>query len=295
MAEADDSPSPGPATEPAAAEEGARPATRPEVVAKLKDVPVFSVIDLSIRSMCATMIKVNNKPVAVGTYFCDERDAKEHMGMIMEHNPGLSLAVDGSQNLGNAFALSERWAKNGPNVPLRIQASKATLQAVSGFPQLPEELRNAFNPLSSRFPLWLSSQMHATGDMAFFLHLDDLVQAWCDVKSCTKEEAHAALKDKLEAVDLRVLCAPSPSRKQEPAPRARGHGPSSPSPANPSVGPRQKSVRRACGGPASRATPRPAIPKPCATPPSLGSLSTRRLAAFLGRVPRVILPGGEGG
>lgn len=178
-------------------DEEPRPATRGEIIAKLNLVPVFSVSDNDTQSICAT--KVGNVPC--GTWFADIRDAEKLLVTLRKHNPSMNLGIEATP-LGHALALSERWVPAAAKLTTRIQASTYELESLPGFPQLPDELKKAFSPLTSRFPVWVCEDLHTATDMPFFLHGDDLKDAWFAKTGKSLDEAK-----ELDVTDLRVLVA----------------------------------------------------------------------------------------
>lgn len=185
---------------PSSAEEapsGPRPATRGEVIEKLNLVPVFSVSDLDNKSICATM--VGNQPC--GTWFADVRDAETLLATLRKHNPTMNLGIEATP-LGHALALSERWVPAAAKLVTRIQASTRELESLPGFPQLPDELKKAFSPLTSRFPVWVCEDLQTPTSMPYFLHADDLKDAWFEATGKSLDEAK-----ELDVTDLRVLVA----------------------------------------------------------------------------------------
>ena len=179
--------------------------TRGEVIKILNSVPVFSIQNADDKSMCATMVKGN--PTA--TYFADVRDAEKFMSVVKEHNPSMNLAMQ-MMPLGSALAHSEKWTKESQNVSMRIQASTAELNSLPGFPELPDELKGAFNPLTSRFPIWVCQDMYTATEMPLFLHQDDLKEAWRKKTGTELDEAK-----ELDVTDLRVLVAKMCSQANE--------------------------------------------------------------------------------
>ena len=174
-----------------------RLATRGEIVAKLNLVPVFSVSDLDTQSICATL--VGNQPC--GTWFADVRDAEALLAKLRQHNPAMNLGIEATP-LGHALALSEKWVPAAAKLTTRIQASTRELASLPGFPELPDELKKAFNPLTSRFPVWVCEDLHTAMDMPFFLHADDLKDAWFKATGKSLDDAK-----ELDVTDLRVLVA----------------------------------------------------------------------------------------
>jgi hypothetical protein len=173
--------------------------TRYDVVQKLNAVPTFRIADAASKGMCATVIPFNGKAIKCGTYFADIEDARELLGKIKEHNAGMDVVID-IIPMGDAFAHCEQWIRTQPMVPLRMLASAALLKQVEGFPDLPEEVRGVFNPLSSKFPLWTIPELHTDTDMPFFMRLADLREAWSKASGRPPEELST-----LEAIDMRML------------------------------------------------------------------------------------------
>ena len=133
----------------------ARPLTRAEIIDKMHIVPVFSVINAETKQMC---------PVAqedgsfCGCWFVDLADAEEHLAKLKAGHAEMQCTIEVTP-LSKAFALSEQWVgtaalSGAGGVPLKLQASKAELARLPGFPPLPESLRRAFNPRTSRMPVW---------------------------------------------------------------------------------------------------------------------------------------------
>lgn len=141
-----------------------------------------------------------------GCWYVDADDAAEQLEALREANPGAGFGI-AAASLAHAWALTEQWvdegaAGHGHGAFLRLQASKAELGRLPGFPELPAELRGGFNPRTSRFPLW---QMDELSGMPLFFHHADLVQRWLR-ENPGKEEADMP-QDGLDVTDLRVLVA----------------------------------------------------------------------------------------
>ena len=180
----------------------ARPLTRAEIIDKMHIVPVFSVINAETKQMC---------PVAqedgsfCGCWFVDLADAEEHLAKLKAGHAEMQCTIEVTP-LSKAFALSEQWvgtaALSGTGgVPLKLQASKAELARLPGFPPLPESLRRAFNPRTSRMPVW---QMDELKGMPLFFHFDDLEAYWMAESGKPKEEMP---QDGLDVRALREVIA----------------------------------------------------------------------------------------
>ena len=97
-----------------------------------------------------------------GCWYADLADAEEHLAKLQAGHPEMKCSIEVTP-LSKAFALSERWvgsaATGGQSVPLKLQASKAELKRLPGFPPLPDELRGAFNPRTGPFPMWQMDEL----------------------------------------------------------------------------------------------------------------------------------------
>ena len=179
-----------------------RPATRAEIITKFTTVPVFNLVNNETQQCFPTVDNAAGRPM--GTFYLDLADAEEQLGKITSLNPQLSLAIEAAP-LSHAWALSEAWIDEAPPPGvLRLQASKAVLASLPGFPELPEELRGAFNPLTSQCPIWQMDELHANGEMPFFFHFEDMAAYWM---AKTGQPRESLPMDGLDVTDLRVLVA----------------------------------------------------------------------------------------
>jgi hypothetical protein len=186
----------------AAGDAARRPATRGEIVTKMTTVPVFNLVRTDNQQAFPTVDNPAQKPM--GTFYFDFLDAETQLRSVQALNPHVGLAIEVAP-LSHAWALSERWVDQAPPPGvLRLQASKAVLASLPGFPELPEELRAAFNPLTSRCPLWQLDALHTVEEMPYFFHYEDLVAYWA---ARTGQPADALPDDGLDVTDLRVLVA----------------------------------------------------------------------------------------
>jgi hypothetical protein len=180
----------------------ARKATRGEIITKFTTIPVFNLTNTETQQAFPTIDNPVGRPM--GTFYTDLADAEEQVAKCQQLNPQFKLAIE-AVPLSHAWALSERWVNEAPPPGvLRIQASKAVLESLPGFPGLPDELRSGFNPATSQMPLWQMDELHTDKEMPYFFHFEDMVDYWMAKSGRPREEFPTA---NLDVTDLRVLVA----------------------------------------------------------------------------------------
>ena len=141
--------------------------TEQEVVDKLDGVPVFHIMNGDRKIL----------PVPDGggggtclRFYADPAEAQDVLDSVQALNPDVTLHM-GATPLGTAFALSQGWAPNGADVPLRLRAAAAVITKVS------KELSIEMDADSS-FPLFGSSCMTSATVTPFWLSPADLHASW---------------------------------------------------------------------------------------------------------------------
>lgn len=187
-----------PAGAPVPAEsEFVRPLAMPELVEKLNTVPVFKVVDEETGEIVPTPDKGGTACIC---WYADYNDVQVALAIVKHREPERKVAI-GTAKLGTALAMSEGWGTGMPEGPLRLQASNTVLRAVKeDLEPLPEKLREAMNPRTSAFPLFLMEELQSPSISPVFFRREDLVTCWK-----TSGRSEESMPNTLVMYDLRVL------------------------------------------------------------------------------------------
>jgi hypothetical protein len=192
----------------AAAEAAAavRPPTPTEVVAKLDQALLVSIVAINQGTKHPIVPGVDG----IVTWYADVGDAKAALAALkakMKPQPGLSLGLD-YLPLGRAYSLSDGWTPQrfrGGTPPMTLRPSSKVLQSCGSAAiqaleaQIPAAVKQR-NPQQGAFPLLYLEALQSEGVLPYFFDREDLAACW--IASGRPREQ---LPSQAQVVDLRSL------------------------------------------------------------------------------------------
>jgi len=169
------------------------PLTRQEVVAVLDSVPTFHLMNMGK--------KIFGSPDEAGElairWFVDVDEAMAALELVQAHNPDVPLQL-GVTPLGTAFALVQGWEPNGSKLPLRLQASRATVAGVA------EDLSAAWTAeeAATALPIFSCAELKSDRVIPFWVSKPDVKATWL-----ATGRSEAEMPKELVVADLRSVVA----------------------------------------------------------------------------------------
>lgn len=146
-------------------ERGARTLTKQQVVEKLDNVPVFTIVEEASGALVGV---TDESGETCCRWYADVDEAQSALVLTQHLNPDLPLSL-GVTPLGTAFALTSGWKATSSAHPLKLQASKAIVAAVA------KEL--GASP-DGAFPLFGCDELRSPRLLPLFLSKEDLHATW---------------------------------------------------------------------------------------------------------------------
>ena len=146
-------------------ERGARNLTKQQVVEKLDNVPVFTIVEEASGALVGV---ADESGETCCRWYADVNEVQSALVLTQHLNPDLPLSL-GVTPLGTAFALTSGWKTTSSAHPLKLQASKAVVTAVA------KELGAAPD---GAFPLFGCDELQSARLLPLFLSKDDLHATW---------------------------------------------------------------------------------------------------------------------
>ena len=146
-------------------ERGARTLTKQQVVEKLDNVPMFTIVE----EAGGALVGVPDESGEICCrWYADVEEVQSALVLTQHLNPDLPLSL-GVTPLGTAFALTSGWKATSSAHPLKLQASKAIVAAVA------KELGAAPD---GAFPLFGCDELSSPRLLPLFLSKHDLHATW---------------------------------------------------------------------------------------------------------------------